>query len=122
MRQLDIGSDRFTKIIVLDDPGAGNACHEYAVCPASLDMTEAYEDIFARVNFQKGPIKENGINGCHQEDLLAIVIDRLQCFQAGEFACDDNQEAMEHIEKAMACLNRRTKDRINRGVEGTSEK
>lgn len=120
MRQLDIGSKRFTGVFVLDEPGHGNACHEYLVQPSGPKSTGAHS--FASVSFQKGPIKENGINGCHQEDLLAIVIDRLQCFQAGEFACDDNQEAMENIEKAMKCLNRRTEGRIKRGVEGTSIK
>lgn len=121
MRQLDIGSDRFTSVIVLDEPGQGNACHEYIV--GFTNSREIYNKIpFAKVSFQNGPIIENGVNGCHQEDLLAIVIDRLQCFQAGEFACDDNQEAMEHIEKALKCLNRRTEERKKRGVEGTSVK
>lgn len=117
MRQLDIGSHRFTEVIVVDEPGEGNACHDYLVGNAKCDGI-----IYAKARFQKGPIKENGVNGCHQEDLLAIVIDRLQCFQAGEYACDDNQEALEHIEKAMECLNRRTEERQKRGVEGTSSK
>ena len=34
----------------------------------------------ASICFQNGPIKENGVNGCQNEDLIAVVIDRLQQF------------------------------------------
>ena len=79
-------------------------------------------EIPARVSFQNGPIKEAGVNGCHQEDLIAIVIDRLQSFQAGDFKCRENALALNHLEIAMRHLNRRTEDREKRGVEGTSAK
>jgi hypothetical protein len=115
MRKLDIGSNRFTEIVVLDEPGHGNACHDY-------NVYDKNHDLLAKVRFQNGPVKEFGINGCHQEDLLAIVIDRLESFQAGDFACDDNQEALDRIKEAMKCLNRRTSDRQKRGVEGTNIK
>ena len=72
------------------------------------------------VLFQNGPVKEAGINGCHQEDLLAIVIDRLKCFQGGDFACEENEQALNYIRGAMRVLNERTKARQERGVEGTN--
>jgi hypothetical protein len=31
MRELNIGTKRFTKILVLDEPGQGGACHSYQV-------------------------------------------------------------------------------------------
>jgi hypothetical protein len=65
-------------------------------------------------------VKEFGVNGCHQEDLLAIVIDRLRSFQAGPFACRENALALTKIEEAMHWLNHRTSERKNRGVEGTN--
>jgi hypothetical protein len=74
------------------------------------------------VFFQNGPIKENGVNGCHQEDLLAIVLHRLQSFQAGDYKCRENALAITKIEEAMHWLNHRTTARLNRGVEGTSVK
>jgi len=100
MRELTVGSRRFTTITVLDEPGQGGACHEYCISPAVRRQdTPAGE--FGHISFQNGPIKENAINGCHQEDLIAIVIDRLQHFQKGSFKY-------------------RTKDREKRGVEGTN--
>lgn len=118
MRKLGIGSNRFTEILVLDEPGQGNACHEYEVCPVSGDVPALDGGYFAKVSFQNGPVKENGINGCHQEDLLAIVIDRLRSFQSGDFACRENALALTKLEEAMHWLNHRTNERMKRGVEG----
>lgn len=123
MKTLDIGSHRFTEVVVLDEPGEGNACHEYEVRPIpSKGATIAEGDQFAKVKFQKGPVGECGVNGCHQEDLLVIVIDRLESFQSGDFACRENQKALDHILEAMWWLNYRTNKRQKRGVEGTNQK
>jgi len=70
--------------------------------------------------FQEGPIKEAGINGVHNEDLLAIVRARLQVFQASPYACDENARALAGIEAAMVALDERTARRIREGTEGTS--
>ena len=119
MKTVSIGSHRFTKVVVLDEPGQGNACHEYAVVPvAEVDENKEY----GRVSFQNGPIKEFGVNGCHHEDLLAIVIHRLESFQAGEYNCRENALALTKLEEAMHWLNHRTAKRQSRGVEGTHEK
>ena len=116
MRIIEEGGHRFTEICVIDAPGAGNACHEYMVVPVQGYAPEP----FAMVHFQNGPVKEVGVNGCHQEDLLLIVADRLKSFQAGSFACEDNAEALGHIRAALLCLGRRTKARQERRVEGRS--
>lgn len=123
MRKVTIGSQRFTEVLVGDEPGEGGACHEYEVrqVPAKGETLEQ-GDNFAKVSFQNGPIKENGVNGCHQEDLIAIVIDRLQSFQAGDFKCRENALALTKLEEAMHWLNHRTRDREKRGVEGTNIK
>ena len=120
MRELNIGSKRFTKIQVLDEPGQGGACHHYVVTEAEISGHGMGAD-FATVRFQNGPIKEFGVNGCHQEDLLAIVIDRLRSFQSGPFACRENALALTKIEEAMHWLNHRTADRQAQGVEGTNQ-
>ena len=123
-RVLDIGSKRFTEVQVLDEPGAGGACHDYAVRSVSphpiIGVHEQFD--YATVSFQKGPIRENGLNGCFHEDLIAIVIDRLRSFQAGELACPENDIALTKLEEALMWLNSRTRNRIARGVEGTSKK
>jgi hypothetical protein len=120
MKKVNIGSNRFTEVLVLDEPGAGGACHEYIVSTVGDGELNGFE--VAKVAFQNGPIKESGINGCHQEDLLAIVIHRLQSFQAGEYACRENALALTKLEEAMHWLNHRTTARQDRGVEGTSIK
>ncbi len=122
MRTVKIGSRNYTEICVLDNPGAGGACHKYIIEPVlPLNGSDDFSP-FATVNFQNGPIKENGVNGCHQEDLIAIVLDRLQSFQDGDYACRENEKAIEKLEEALMWLRKRTQDRIDRGVEGTSKK
>ena len=92
------------------------ANHEYEINSLG-DMTVTNSTI----NFQNGPVKENGVNGCFQEDLISICIDRLQSFQAGEFACRENALALTKLEEAMHWLNHRTHDRQYRNVEGTNK-
>ena len=119
-RKLHIGSNRFTDVLVMDEPGEGGACHEYYISRADdADIVPVGE--FGHIKFQKGPVKENGVNGCHQEDLIAIVIDRLRSFQAGDFACRENALALTKLEEALHWLNHRTNERIDQGVEGTNQ-
>ncbi len=108
-------------IEVLDEPGQGGACHEYSVVP---NYQKIGDDVVTPINpftvrFQNGPIQEFGVNGCQQEDLLAIVIDRLQSFQSGNFACRENALALTKCQEALMWLQKRTADRQSRGVEGT---
>lgn len=105
------------KIAVLDEPGAGGACHQYAVTDGDLP-----ERVNCVINFQNGPIGEAGVNGVTQEALLAIVIDRLRSFQAGPFVCRENALALTKLEEAQHWLLARTRARMARGVEGTHEK
>lgn len=121
-RVIEIGSQRFTKVVCVDLPGAGGACHKYIIESIPQDDDGIISPSLGVVHFQNGPIKENGVNGCHQEDLIAIVIDRLQHFQKGDFACRDNEMAIVKLEEALMWLNKRTSNRIARGVEGTSIK
>jgi hypothetical protein len=73
------------------------------------------------INFQNGPIKEFGHNGLTQEALFAIIIDRLDGFQSGKFACRENAVALTHTESALLWLTKRTLDRLARNVEGTTQ-
>lgn len=116
------------KLEVTDAPGSGGANHKYeitgfdtAINPSKLgDTGYAHEYNRLVVLFQNGPLKTAGCNGITQEVLLAIVIDRLQSFQSGPFACTANAEALEHCTNALEALQRRTKDRLARQVEGTN--
>lgn len=108
-----------TKVAALDTPSHGNARHEYAVVEVNDPCSPPKP--LTLVSFQNGPIKEFGVNGCQNEDLLAIVVDRLEGFQSGTFSCRENAIALTHIQTALMWLNKRTSDRHNRGVEGKSE-
>lgn len=122
MRKVSIGTNNYTEVYATDDV-AFNANHEYIVVAAPAEDEEiGLDNPYAKVNFQKGPIKENGVNGCHNEDLIAIVLDRLQCLNQGDFKCRENSIAITKLEEAMMWLNKRTADRKARGVEGTSQK
>jgi hypothetical protein len=77
---------------------------------------------FLQVHFQEGPIKECGVNGVCNEDLIAMVICRLEHFQKSEFNCRENAMAITKLEEALLWLRKRTMGRENRGVEGTHEK
>lgn len=101
-------------LAVTDEPGAGGANHRYvATLP---DGTET------QIVFQNGPIAEAGVNGLTQEVLIAICVDRLRSFQAGQFACRENALALTKLEEAQHWLHHRTLARMARGVEGTHEK
>lgn len=73
--------------------------------------------------------KVNGLNEVLQievldenEALLAVLEDRLIGFQSGQYACRENAVALTKIQEAMMWLQKRTRDRMARGVEGTMTK
>lgn len=122
MRKVNIGTNNYTEVYATDAQ-AFNANHKYIVVAVPAEGEETGLDTpYAKVKFQEGPIKENGVNGCHNEDLIAIVLDRLQCLNQGDFKCRENSIAITKLEEAMMWLNKRTADRKARGVEGTSQK
>ena len=104
------------KIEVIDEPGLGGANHAYDIGPVDSVWSDC------KIRFQKGAVKDAGINGISDESLLAIVEDRLASFQDGDFACTDSGFALEHVTLAIMRLQERTRDRISRGVEGHSVK
>jgi hypothetical protein len=116
------------KVLVTDEPGAGGANHRYDV--TGYDATDNKSFAFGArstssgvtILFQNGPIGDAGVNGITQEVLLAIIIDRLESFQKGQFACRENAIALTHLETAKLWLFKRTLDRMARGVEGTHAK
>lgn len=104
-------------VTVRDEPGSGGACHHYRMAVAGGDPTAP--GVCQEIFFQNGPIKEAGGNGITHEALLAILIDRLQGFQSGPYACQANQAALDAILVAQGALKGRTQERLARGVEGT---
>ena len=105
--------------IISDEPGSGNASHLYVV---SYDIPNQTARGTVDIPFQRGPIQDVGVNGVSNEAVLAIVEDRLAGFQSGEYACRENALALTKIQEAMMWLQKRTRDRVARGVEGTNQK
>lgn len=97
------------------NPQNGNASHVYEISWTEICGNGRMKSL----RFQDGPIKEAGVNGITQEVLLAILIDRLECFQESQWACDENARALIHLQAARDNLLERTKKRLARGVEGT---
>lgn len=93
------------------DPDTGEASHRYTIV---FDEVNIFP-----LDFQHGPIGEDGLNGITNETLLAIVIDRLVGFQTGKLAHPHNDVALSHCRHALHALQSRTQERIERGVEGT---
>lgn len=115
------GLNEAINILVLDEPGQGNACHEYRIEGVKGPL-DHHPIATTDIHFQKGPIAEAGYNGISNETLIAIVIDRLQGFQSGSFACRENAIALTKLQEAMHWLHHRTRERMARGVEGTNQK
>lgn len=87
--------------------------------PHHFVVTNKEGDVLTNVDFQCGPIHEAGVNGCCNEDLIAMVIARLVHFQDSPYACRENHEAITKLEEALLWLRKRTLRREMRGVEGT---
>ena len=119
MRTLEIGTRKYTEVRVLDEKGQGNANHVYKVHKAGED-SNGLSDGLCLINFQNGPTKEFGVNGVMNEDLIAIVIDRMRGFQSSDCACRDKDLALTKLEEALMWLSNRTNERETRGVEGTN--
>ncbi len=130
--------------ITADGPGPGGASHRYDITGVDTETNpagtnaEGYKASFSRtvLLFQNGPIsKTEDMNGITNEALIAVVIDRMRGFQhgrkvdgsfeftsRGQFACKENACALTHLEEALMWLQKRTRDRMARGVEGTHQK
>ncbi len=118
MRRL-ISSNENTYVSADHAPEEGNVCHKYYL-GRTEDLPDGPIGRYGYIQFQNGPVLEKAVNGCQNEDLLAIILDRLQHFQSGKFKCRENEWALGKIEEALHWLEARTKDRVERGVEGTN--
>ena len=115
------GLNEALRVVVLDEPGQGNACHKYEIGYGD-GPDDLHEGNPCYIQFQNGPIAEVGVNGISNEALLAVVEDRLLGFQSGAFACRENAVALTKLQESMMWLQKRTRDRMARGVEGTNQK
>jgi len=73
------------------------------------------------IDFQDGPVGDEGINGIQTEHLIMVALDRMRSFQKGKFACRENALVVTKLEEALQWLHARTHDRRKRQVEGKNE-
>lgn len=116
MKQIknDLVSTNYTKVLAEEE------YENFAPNYFRVQTTEEYgERCLATIKFQNGAMKESDLNGVFNEDLIAIVIHRLECFQESKFNCKENQEAIICLENALKSLKARTEKRKNNGTIGT---
>lgn len=77
-----------------------------------------FKNEFIEIKFQCGPKQAVGINGAQIDEILGILIQRLEGFQNGRFACRENALVITKLEEALHWIQHRTADRQKRGVEG----
>jgi len=114
----DLLTNKYTRVLHEDNPNF-NAPHHFEVY---ADAGQPVPFLVGKVDFQEGPIKEAGVNGVMNEDLIAMVICRLEAFNQSDFRCRENSMAITKLEEALLWLRKRTIGRENRGVEGTHVK
>jgi len=113
-------TNKYTRVFFEDKKDMKyNAPHHFVVIEVNKERDIQPEDILCEIDFQEGPIKECGVNGVANEDLINMVICRLEHFQKTEFACRENALAITKLEESLMWLRKRTNDREARGVEGT---
>ena len=106
-----------TSVAALDerDLNAGNARHIYGIQFGGPDAV-------CKIQFQHGARGiEGSTPGVFDDDLLAIVQDRLESFQDGPFACEENAKALVCVREARSALGLRVARRISKGVLGVNE-
>lgn len=68
---------------------------------------------------QKGPVNENGVNGCQVDTLIEVAKIMLEGLNKS-FPCRENAKAITRLDEALLWLLKRKLDREARGVEGKS--
>jgi hypothetical protein len=87
-----------------------------------MDGSEAIVDKpFIKIIFQHGHPNEVGINGCRIEDVIDVLAQKLLDFQGRDLACEENAQALYHLDLAREALVLRRKRREAQGVMGRQE-
>ncbi len=90
--------------------------------PTNVFPMKDFKEENGQPSFQNVKFYEMNEDGSHDngttlEEMLRVSIERLQMLNA-KFPCRENSIAITNMEQALMWLNKRTEDRIKRGVEG----
>jgi len=88
-----------------------------------INMNNGFTHVDANGHFlaalQHGPIKENGVNGIQITEVIQWAIDVITNLDH-HFPCRENALTITKLEEALHWQHARTRDRIERGVEGVN--
>ena len=103
----NLTEQNMTYIIAGNESGDGTnpTNHDFKIYRSTDD--KLMEDI----HFQQGPISEEGVNGILNEDLMMILIDRVESFQRSKLRCRENEIALQHLHEALFWFNMRNNKR-----------
>lgn len=93
----------------------------YPFFDARKPMNEAFISVDSEsVTFigQRGPVSQNGLNGCQIDDILTFCLGTLRTFNK-KSPCRENSIAITKLQECLHWLDERTRDREDRCVEGT---
>ena len=85
-------------------------------CINPIDVTPTT----VRFTLQTTPIRQGGVQGCQIDHVVMFAIEALKDLN-GEVSCRESALAITNLEIALMWLEKRRRDRIARGVEGTSK-
>ena len=112
--------NKLNEVFRLGEEGPGGAYHDYGIELVGTTPDDGGDTVMVVLEFQRGPrFSAEARPGILDTDLLEIVRDRLQSFQAGPYRTRENACALTHIEEALLWMNKRTEDRAERAVLGT---
>ncbi|MBC1935192.1 hypothetical protein HCA69_02355 [Listeria grandensis] len=72
------------------------------------------------IKWQEGPVQEVGVNGAQVTHVLELVLEHLKGLNQ-QFPCRENAVTITKLEEAIMWQDKRTNDRIKRGVEGVNQ-
>lgn len=91
--------------------------HRYTLASFEPGESQTLQFIHKVPTHPGGTELETVSNGTTNEEVLAVLIDRMHYLQA-KFPCRENAIAITNLEQALMWLNKRTADRKARNVEG----
>ncbi len=85
-----------------DEKSADGSHHHYDFTNVPEPGSPAIS--LSKLKFQNGRPEEVGVNGVSDRAVIAAVIDHLEGFQSGPFACSQNAQAIGSLKNAIAWL------------------
>ena len=74
----------------------------------TFEIRRTYDDaLLSKIKFHSGSFSPTELNGILNEDLLNILINRVESFQKSKLKCRENENALQHLYEALFWLNQR---------------